>query len=60
MDIAVDSEEDLYDLLVELKGTFEESDLPQKVDVVELSKVPEDLRREILREGRIWIDTRNT
>ena len=59
VDIAIESDEDLWDFLVELKGILEESDLPQKVDVVELSKVPEDLRRNILREGKIWIDTKN-
>ena len=60
VDLAVDSKEDLHDLLVELKGIIEESDLPQKVDIVELSKAPEVLKREILREGKVWIDTRDT
>ncbi len=58
IDIAVDSEEDIEEDILELKDILEESELPQKVDIILLPKASEDLREEILREGKVWIDLR--
>ncbi len=56
IDIALVSDEDLSEHLTQLRETIEESNLPQEVDMVELSKVSPSLREEILKEGKIWID----
>ncbi len=58
IDIALDSEEDIDEDILELKDILEESDLPQKVDIILLSKATENLREEILKEGKVWIDLR--
>ncbi len=58
VDIAIDTDADIEDLLQELKEIIEESELPQKVDLLILSKAPPDLRREIEKEGKVWIDLR--
>ena len=56
IDIAVDSEEDIGEDIIKLKEILEESDLPQKVDIILLSKANSSLKEEILKEGKIWID----
>ena len=58
VDIAIESDEELSWIITELKELLEESDLPQKVDVIDLKRAPESLREEIEREGRVWIDLR--
>ncbi len=59
VDIALECERDLRTELAELKELLEESLLPQKVDIVELRKVPEQFKEEIEREGVVWVDLKN-
>ncbi len=59
IDIAFVSDKDLSEHITQLKEIIEESNLPQKVDMVELSKVSQSLREEILKEGKVWIDLEN-
>jgi len=59
IDFAIDSEEDINEDVVELKGIIEESSLPYKVDIIVLSRVSEMMRDEILKEGEVWIDLKN-
>jgi len=59
IDIALVSEEDLSSHISMLKEVIEESNLPQKVDIVELSKIPPSLREDILKEGKVWIDLKS-
>ena len=58
IDIAIDSDEDIEDDIVDLKAIIEESDLPQKVDIILLPKASKSLKEEILKEGKVWIDLR--
>ena len=60
VDIAIESDEELSWVITELRGLFEESDLPQKVDVIDFKRAPESLREEIEREGKVWIDLSRT
>ncbi len=59
IDIALDSEKDLNSEIAELRELIETSFLPQKVDIVELRKLPEGFREEIEKEGKVWVDLRN-
>ena len=59
VDIALDSPKDLSEEILELKDLLEESLLPQKVDIVELRKLPESFKEEIEREGIVWVDLRS-
>ena len=56
VDIALECERDLHREIAELKELLEESLLPQKVDIVELRKLPEPFKEEIEREGIVWVD----
>ena len=59
VDVAIESEKDLSSEIEELKELLETSLLPQKVDVVELRKLPKDFREEIEKEGKVWVDLKN-
>jgi len=59
IDIAIDSEKDLNEDIIELKGIIEESTLPYKVDIIQLSKTSQTMREEIIKEGKVWIDLKN-
>jgi len=39
-----------------LKEKIEDSNIPYKVDVVDLSEVSEDFRKEILKDAVVWKD----
>jgi len=56
VDIALECERDLHREIAELKELLEESLLPQKVDIVELRKLPKPFKEEIEREGIVWVD----
>ncbi len=43
-------------ILSELREAFEESDIPYKVDVVDLRSVDGAFRRRIESEGVLWLD----
>lgn len=55
VDLAFESSEDLSKDLTYLSELLEESWLPYKVDLVELSKVNEDFRETILKEAVLWV-----
>mgnify|MGYP001349770510 FL=1 len=59
IDIAIDSEKDLNEDIIELKGIIEESTLPYKVDIIQLSRTSQTMREEIIKEGKVWIDLKN-
>ena len=59
LDLAFLSDEDISFELSVLRESFEESNLPFSVDVVDLSKSGEDLKKEVLREGKLWISFKN-
>ncbi len=54
VDLAFESEEDLRELLAELEEILEESLLPQKVDLVDLKRAGEELRKRVREEGVRW------
>ena len=59
IDIALECEGDLHSEIAELKEILEESFLPQKVDIVELRKLPKAFKEEIEREGIVWVDLKD-
>jgi hypothetical protein len=36
---------------------LEALDVPEKIDLVDLNSVPNDLKEKILKEGKIWKDS---
>ncbi|MEO2083680.1 MAG: nucleotidyltransferase domain-containing protein [Desulfurobacteriaceae bacterium] len=56
VDLAFDSRENLEEVVRELMELLEESPLPQKVDLIILSKVNDRFKEEIRKEGIVWID----
>ncbi len=56
VDLAFLSDEDLSEDLRKLREILEESCLPYKVDLVDLSRVAPTFRAQVEREGMIWID----
>jgi len=52
-DIALESDEDLGGKIAEFKYFLEESNIPYKVDIVELKKAPY-LKEVIEKEGILW------
>ena len=42
-------------LFATIRECLEDSDIPFRVDVVDLSEVDEDFRARVLREGTLWI-----
>ncbi|MEJ5299600.1 MAG: nucleotidyltransferase domain-containing protein [Thermodesulforhabdaceae bacterium] len=59
IDLALISDADLTGELVELKGIVEESNLPYKVDIVIFEKLPPEMKEEILKEGKVWVDLKS-
>ncbi len=55
VDLAFESQEDISKDLTYISELLEESWLPYKVDLVELSKVNEDFRETILKEAVLWV-----
>ncbi len=45
--------------LERIEELLEEPFLPQKLDIVELRKLPKSFREEIEKEGKVWVDLRN-
>ncbi len=43
-------------LISELRYTFEESNIPYKVDLIDLATTDEDFRQEVFRTGVLWKD----
>jgi len=56
IDIAIIAEDDISEEILTLKELFENSLLPQKVDIVNFNEAPDSLKEEILKEGKVWID----
>ncbi len=56
IDLAIEGGGENLAELGELKAFLEETRLPQKVDIVLLSWLPESVREEVGREGKVWID----
>ena len=54
IDIAIESQEDIAEMITILRYTLEESNLPQKVDVIYLNEFPE-FKRIVEKEGKLWI-----
>jgi hypothetical protein len=55
IDIAIDAGEPLpQELLAELAGALEESDILPRVDLVDLSSAGPSLRRRVREEGILW------
>ncbi|WP_148161807.1 nucleotidyltransferase domain-containing protein [Hydrogenobacter thermophilus] len=55
LDLGFLSEEEIgYELFL-LRELLEESNLPFSVDVVDLSRVGEEFRNLVLKEGKLWI-----
>ncbi len=55
VDLAFESSEDLSRDLTYISELLEESWLPYKVDLVELSKVNKEFREKILKEAVVWV-----
>ncbi len=55
VDLAFESQEDLSRDLTYISELLEESWLPYKVDLVELSKVNKEFREKILKEAVVWV-----
>jgi predicted nucleotidyltransferase len=43
-------------LLSEMREDLEESNIPQLVDIIDLSKAPREFTRTVIREGISWSD----
>ncbi len=54
IDIAILSQEDISDRIAVLRAILEESNLPYKVDIVDLSRAPY-LRDRVMQEGIEWL-----
>lgn len=55
IDIALDAGAEIpYDTIIAIAIAIDETTIPMKVDLVDLSKAPEALAQEILREGILW------
>jgi len=56
IDIAIDNNQkiDLYDLSI-IKENIEESTIPFTVDIVDLNAVSDDLKKQILKDGILWL-----
>lgn len=55
VDLAFESPEDLSKDLSYIAEILEESWIPYKVDLVELSKVSHEFKEKILKEGILWV-----
>lgn len=59
LDLAFISDQDIsYELSI-LREILEESNLVFDVDLVDLSKVGNDFKQQILKEGKLWISLEN-
>lgn len=56
VDLAIEGVESDSGEITQLQAFLEESMLPQKVDLVLLSQLPESIQEEVRREGKLWID----
>ena len=55
IDIAIDSGKELPQVDIgEARDMLAESNIPYKIDVVDLHGVPKDMREDILKEGILW------
>ncbi|GGB36086.1 nucleotidyltransferase domain-containing protein [Virgibacillus dakarensis] len=60
IDVALQSQEEIPTIkLVELRERIEESTLPYRVDLVDLSKANPDIVKKVKREGIQWKDCSN-
>ncbi len=59
-DLAFLSEENINRELTLLREILENSNFPFFVDVVNLSEVDEDFKRQVLEEGILWISSENS
>ncbi len=55
LDLGFLSDKDISYELSMLREILEESNLIFTVDVVDLSRVGEDFKREVIKEGKLWI-----
>lgn len=54
-DIAIDLSEKIPDRFISrIKEKLENSDIPYKVDIVDLNGIAEELKQRIIREGKLW------
>ncbi len=56
VDLAFVSDHDLREDLAMLGALLDGSNLPWKVDLVELSRAPRALQQRVLKEGVVWIE----
>ena len=54
IDIAIESEENIAEMITILRYILEESNLPQKVEVIYLNEFPE-FKSVVEKEGKLWI-----
>ena len=55
IDLALDSGEVIgFDVISRLKGEIEETNIPLKVDLVDLNDVDDDFKKKVIREGMLW------
>jgi len=60
IDIALDGDRRLSRLdVMEIRDMLEASNIPRKIDVLDLHAVDEQMKATILREGIVWQDYRN-
>ncbi|HGY56954.1 MAG TPA: nucleotidyltransferase domain-containing protein [Caldithrix abyssi] len=54
-DIAIDLSEKIPARFISrIKEKLENSDIPYKVDIVDLNGISEELKQRIIREGKLW------
>ena len=57
VDIALEGKGTIdHGLIIRLKDRLEESTIPYKVDIIDLSRVTETFRKQVLKTGTIWKD----
>jgi len=55
VDIALDGKEAIdHTLIIRLKEKLEESTIPYKVDIIDLSLVTDTFRKQVLKTGTVW------
>lgn len=60
LDLGFLSDEDIRFELSVLRETLEESHVPFRVDVVDLSRVDPEFRKHVMEEGILWIVLNNS
>lgn len=55
IDLALDREEKIpHDIILKILIDIDDTTIPMKVDLIDIHKAPEELKKDILTEGILW------